>query len=50
MSDDVRRGKEMVEHADSKLRHRQVASEPGTPLYGQRQSQADVEEGLMKGW
>jgi hypothetical protein len=49
MSDDVRRGKETVEHADSKLRHRQVASEPGTPLYGQRQTQAADEGGVIEG-
>jgi hypothetical protein len=51
--DEVWRRKDTVEHADPRLRHEQAAGElegPGTPSHGQRQSQADVEEGLMKGW
>jgi hypothetical protein len=41
----------MVEHADSKLRYEQAASElggPGTPSHGQRQSRA-VDEGRVGG-
>ena len=48
-----RRGeKGTVEHADPKQRHEQAASElggPGTPSYGQRQSRAVDEEGVIEG-
>ena len=43
----------MVEHADLKLRHEQLAGELGelgTPLHGQRQSRAVDEEGVIEGW
>jgi hypothetical protein len=52
VSDDVRRKKDTVEHTDPKLRHEQAADELrglGTPWYGQRQSRAVDEEGVMEG-
>jgi hypothetical protein len=51
-SDDVRRKKDTVEHADPKLRHEQAADELrglGTPWHGQSQSRAVDEEGVMEG-
>jgi hypothetical protein len=50
VSDDVKRRKDTLEHADLKLRHEQPAGElgrPDTPSHGQRQSQAVNEEGVM---
>ena len=52
MSDDVKRKKDTVEHADPKLRHEQAADELrglGTPSHGQRQSRAVDEECVIKG-
>jgi hypothetical protein len=53
VSDDVRRRKDTVEHADSKLRHEQPAGElggSGTPSHGQRQRRVVDEEGVIEGW
>jgi hypothetical protein len=53
VSDDVRRRKDTVEHADPKLRHEQPAGElegSGTPSHGQRQSRSINEEGVIEGW
>jgi hypothetical protein len=52
VSDDVRRRKDTVEHADPKLRHEQAAGElegPGTSSHGQHQSRAVNEEGVSEG-
>jgi hypothetical protein len=52
VSDDVRRRKNTVEHADLKLRHEQTAGELGglgAPSHCQLQSRAVDEEGVMEG-